>query len=188
MADESIFMGSTLRERFAAAIGESDETLKQQLKPLIAQEESPKEQRDEAWRFLTAVAGWVADALAAGGVTDSDRSEIRDAEAAFERAQHLDAQLWKLNKQPGQHDQLAFMVEAAKSAYYHGADLGPVQGGGLGSFREPGGAIAITPTVEPRSEDLQAIGSEAGEVLRRYGEFGLGQPAVEALALLRDQQ
>jgi hypothetical protein len=182
MDDVSLHQAPTIRDRFVAALTRDDETAAQRLAPLLDGPESLDQQRTEAWALLTASAHWVASALDAAGIPDSDETPITDSETAFQRAQHLDAQLWKLNQKPGRHDAIAFLVEAAKRAYYRGADLGPVPGGRLASFRAPGAEPNIPHTVEADPEDLRAIGSELGETLRRYGALGLGQSTGEALA------
>jgi hypothetical protein len=98
---------------------------------------------------------------------------VRDADAAFERAQHLDEQLWKLSQQRESNDGIALIVERVKQACYLGADLGPLIGGLLSS-------AGMTRQVEPDPAALQAIGSDAGDALRRLSELRLADPVEEA--------
>jgi hypothetical protein len=185
MRDEAIFEGATLRDRFVAAVARDDETVAQRLAPFEDSPEDLGSQRDEAWKLLTAGVHWAALALRSAGVEGTDAGRIGDSEQAFQRGQHLDAQLWKLSQLPGFHDGVALLVDAVKRACYHAAELGPIPGGRLGSFRTMHGEPNLTETVGIRPDDLRAIGSDLGEALRWYGELGLGRPVDAAVGVLR---
>jgi hypothetical protein len=185
MADESLFVGGTMRERFAAVLGRTDETAAQRLDPLLPGPEGLHEQREEAWDLLTHGVKWAAEALCSVGIEGTDESPIRDADAAFNRAQHLDGQMLTLGLRDGYRDEVALLVDSVKLACYHGADLGPLPGGRIGSFRAPGESPRAVTPIEPRTSDLQAIGAALGEALVRFGELGLGDPLLIVLSLLR---
>lgn len=180
MAVDHLFQGATVRDRFVSAVARNDETAAQRLMSSLPGPEDPHAQRDEAWEFLSAGARWAADALESVGITGTDASPIRDSDTAFERAQHLDRQLWQLGQRPGFHDAVALLVESMKHACYRGAELGPIPGGRLGSFNSP----RIVESIEPYPEDLQAIGSGSGEALHWYAELGLGDVTDEAMSVL----
>lgn len=184
MADESLFQGGTLRERFIAAASRDDEMIAQRLEPLLEGPTDPRAQRDEAWRLLSAGGVWAARALSSVGVEGTEERPIGDSDAAFERAQHLDSQLWKLGQQTGFNDAVALLVESVKQACYHGADLGPHVGGLISTPRAPGGQVPIAREREPDTTDLQAIGSDLGDALRRLSERNLGDTVQEATAVL----
>lgn len=138
----------------------------------------PRAQRDDAWKLLSAGTRWAGAALDSVGIARTSTTPIRDSETAFQRAQHLDRQLWKLSQQSGFHDREALLVESVKRACYRGAELGPIPGGRLA-------ASGVVNSVDPHPEDLQAIGSELGEALRRFAELDLGDPVQEAITALR---
>lgn len=184
MAVESLFQGATVRDRFVAAVARNDETVAQRLMPSLPGPEDPHDQRDEAWGLLSASAHWAAEALASVGITGTDASPIRDSDTAFERAQHLDRQLWQLSQRPGFSDAVALLVESVKRACYRGAELGPFPGGRLGSIVAPGDSPRIVEPVEPSLDDLRAIGSDLGDALSWYGKLGLGDAIDEAMGVL----
>ncbi|MGH2880907.1 MAG: hypothetical protein ACRDK4_15025 [Solirubrobacteraceae bacterium] len=183
MVDDSLFLGGTMRDRFLAVVAHDNETAAQRLAQLADGPEDLGEQRDEAWRLLSEGARWAAQALNSVGITGTDDTPIGDADAAFNRAQHLDEQLFKLG-QIGRHDRVALLVDAVKRACYHGADLGPLPGGRLGSFRAPGERPSVVVGIEPHSADLQDVGGALGEALLRVGELHLGNPVDIADAAL----
>jgi hypothetical protein len=180
MADENLYLGPTVLDRFVAATSRDDENEAQRLAQLAPGPEDLDIQRAEAWSLLSAGNGWAARALDSVGISDTNDRPVHDPEAAFERAQHLDQQLWKLNQESGSHDAVALLVERVKQACYLGAELGPVVGGLISSFRQSGSEPAVSATREPDPKDLQAIGSELGEALRRLGELELADPIKEA--------
>lgn len=184
MAVENLFQGATVRDRFVSAVARNDETAAQRLTSSLPGPEDPHAQRDEAWELLSADVQWAAEALKSVGITGTDASPIRDSDTAFERAQHLDRQLWQLGQRPGFHDAVALLVESVKRACYRGAELGPIPGGRRGSFVAPGDSPRIVEPVEPDLEDLRGIGSDSGEALRWYAELGLGDAADEAIGVL----
>lgn len=150
------------------------------LEPLLhGQDEDPIAQREEAWTGLSVAIHWAAKALKAVGVDGTDTTPIHDSETAFSRAQHLEGQLFALSQIPGFHDRHALLVDAVKRACYAAAELGPIQGGRLGSVRRPTSSALIVPTVAPREADLQEVGSELGEALYRLNELDLGDIATE---------
>ena len=118
-----------------AAIGRDDENLAQRLASLAPGPENLDLQRDEAWTLLSAGTEWAARALNFGGVPGTNQQPIRDSDEAFERAQHLDGQLWKLSQQGAANDAVALVVEKVKQACYAGADLGPLVGGLISRVR-----------------------------------------------------
>jgi hypothetical protein len=177
MADEGIYLGATLRDRFLAAVTPGRETAAQRLTPVAEDAEDLRQQREEAWRLLSEGARWAAKALASVGVDGTDERPIRDPDAAFDRAQHLDVQLLKLSQLDQYHDAVALLVDAVKRACYHGADLGPQLGGRPSSFRRPGEEIKVGPReIEPNLTDLQELGNALGEALARLGSLHLGNP------------
>jgi hypothetical protein len=184
MADESLYLGGTIRDRFLAVVAHNHETAAQRLAPLADGPEDLRDQREEAWRLLSDGVRWAGQALRSVGVEGTDETPIRDAESAFNRAQHLDVQLLKLSQLEGYNDAVALLVDSIKQACYHGADLGPLPGGRLGSFRAPGEELKAVPAIEPHSTDLQAIGVALGEALLRLGELRLGDPIEIATANL----
>jgi hypothetical protein len=188
MAVESLFQGATLRDRFVAAVARDDETAAHLLTPTAGGPEDPNAQRNDAWKLLTAGARWAGAALDSIGLTGTSTAPIRDSEAAFQRAQHLDRKLWELSQQGGFHDREALLVESVKRACYRGADLGPIPGGRLASLKSPGGPPRVILPVDAHPEDLQAIGSDLGEALRRLADLGLGDPVQEAIAALGENQ
>lgn len=183
MADESLFLGGTIRDRFLAVVTRHDETGAQRLAGLADGPEDLHEQREEAWNLLSEGVRWAGQALRSVGITDTDDAPIRDADAAFNRAQHLDSQLLKLG-QRGRHDRVALLVDSVKRACYHGANLGPLLGGRIGSIRASGEDLKASSTVEPHSADLQDVGGMLGEALLRLGELHLGDPIEIADAAL----
>jgi hypothetical protein len=184
MADESLYMGGTIRERFIAAVTRYDETAAQRLEPLVDGPDDLRRQREEAWDLLSEGARWAARALTSVGVDGTDASPIRDADTAFNRAQHLDVQLLKLSQLDRYNDAVALLVDSVKRACYHGADLGPLPGGRLASFRAPGEDLKAAPEMEPHATDLQAIGGDLGEALLRLNELHLGDPVDIASGIL----
>lgn len=82
----------------------------------------------------------------------------------------------------------ARLVDAVKQACYVAAELGPIQGGRLGSFRQPADGTAIVPEVAPQEVDLQDVGSQLGEALYRLNELGLGDIVTEASKALTTQK
>ena len=191
MAAESLFEGATIRDRFVAAVSQDDEALARHLMRVVEDlpdVEDLDAQREEAWALLTAGAGWAARAFDSVDVPGTSTAPISDSEAAFDRAQHLDSQLWALSQQSGFHDRVALLVDAVKRACYRGADLGPIPGGRLGSFAAPGSRPNLVEEIEPDPEDLRAIGSDLGEALRLFGRLELGDPIKEAEAALRSRQ
>jgi len=184
MPDESLYLGGTIRERFLAVLARGDETVAQRLEPLVDGPEDLRRQREEAWDLLSSGARWAAKALSSVGVDGTDESPIRDADAGFNRAQHLDVQLLKLSQLDRHNDAVALLVDSVKRACYHGADLGPLPGGRLASFRAPGEELKAVAEIEPHETDLQAIGSELGEALLRLNELRLGDPVDIANAIL----
>lgn len=176
--------GATVRDRFVAAVARGEELAAQRLAPTLPGSEDLHAQRDEAWDLLSAGVHWAADALKSVDIANTDTSSIRDSDAAFRRAQHLDGQLWQLGQRPGFHDAVALLVESMKRACYRGAELGPIPGGRLARVVAPGQLPHIVHPVEPDPEDLRAIGSDSGEALHRYAELGLGDAIEEAMGLL----
>jgi hypothetical protein len=177
MADESLYLGGTIRGRFIAAVTQHDETAAQRLDPLIDGPEDLRSQREEAWDLLSEGAKWAAKALTSVGVDGTDASPIRDADAAFNRAQHLDEQLLKLSQLDRYNDAVALLVDSVKQACYHGADLGPERGGRISSVRASGEELNVSSEeIAPHPMDLQAIGGALGEALRRLGDLRLGHP------------
>src|SRR5438132_819787 len=92
MSDGGLFLGGTIRGRFIAAVTRQDETAAQRLEPLVDGPDDLPAQREEAWDLLSESAKWAATALASVGVDGTDASPVRDADVAFNRAQHLDVQ------------------------------------------------------------------------------------------------
>jgi hypothetical protein len=182
MADEAVFQDATLLDRFVAAISRDDESAAQRLAGLAPGPENLGLQRDEAWTLLSAGTEWAARALESAGVPGTNDQPIRDSDEAFERAQHLDGQLWKLSQQGTANDAVALVVEKVKQACYAGADLGPLVGGLIAGIRT-GTASGASVEREPNPADLQAIGSELGDALRRLGELRLVDPVQEAVDL-----
>lgn len=180
MTDQSLYLDGTVLDRFVAATSRDDENVAQRLSSLAPGPEDLAAQRDEAWALLTAAGKWAARALNSVGVAQTSEEPIADADAAFERAQHLDTQLWKLNQQAGRHDAVALLVEKVKHACYLGADLGPMVGGLISSFRPSAAPPPVVFAREPNPADLQTIGSELGDALRRLGELRLADPVEEA--------
>jgi hypothetical protein len=185
MADESLYLGGTIRERFIAAVAQHDETVAQRLEPLVDGPEDLRRQREEAWDLLSEGVRWAAKALTSVAVDGTDASPIRDADAAFNRAQHLDEQLLKLSQLDRFNDAAALLVDSVKRACYRGADLGPLSAGRLGSLRAPGEDLKATAEIEPHATDLQAIGGELGEALLRLDELHLGDPVDIASGILQ---
>ncbi len=176
MAVEPIFYGGTLRDRFIAAATRQNETAAQRLNALADSEEGLGAQREDAWAVLSAGIQWAARALAFAGVTGTDETPIRDSEAAFGRAQHLERQLFALSQRPGFHDREALLVDSIKNACYAAAELGPIQGGRLATV----GSTSVVGQIEPRLTDLQQIGGDVGDALQRLDELGLGDIVTEA--------
>lgn len=171
MTVEDLFHGATLRDRFVAAATRDDETSAQRLAPLLDERDDLTAQRNDAWALLSTGVGWAARALTSAGVNGTDRTPVGDSETAFQRAQHLEQQLFTLSEMPGFHDREALLVDAVKRACYAAAELGPLQGGRLAAFsRGP----AVVREVAPAPADLQEVGSDLGEALRRLAELGLG--------------
>ncbi len=171
MTVEGIFLGATLRDRFVAAAARDDETAAQRLAPLTDERDDLTAQRNDAWALLSTGVEWAARALTSAGVNGTDQTPIGDSDTAFQRAQHLEQQLFTLSQVPGFHDREALLVDAIKRACYAAAELGPLQGGRLAAFsRGP----AVVREVTPAPADLQEVGSDIGEALRRLAEVGLG--------------
>jgi hypothetical protein len=181
MVDASLYLDATLLDRFVAAASRDDENAAQRLAPIAPGPEALGAQRDEAWTLLTAASGWAAVALDSAGIGGTNSTPVRDPDAAFERAQHLDEQLWKLSQQPGSQDAVALLVEKVKQACYVGADLGPIVGGLISNLRTTS-QPDLRP-VEPNPRDLQAIGSDVGDALRRLGDLRLADPIQEVQQL-----
>jgi hypothetical protein len=179
MADESLYQGATLLDRFVAAIGRDDENAAQALSEVAPGPEDLDLQRDEAWTLLSAASTWAARALESAGIAGTNDQPVRDSDAAFERAQHLDGQLWKLSQQGGSYDAVALLVERVKHALYLGADLGPLVGGLISTVQSGTQPRGVVVDREPDPADLQAIGSELGDALRRLGELSLADPIAE---------
>jgi hypothetical protein len=181
MAVEPIFYGGTLRGRLIAAATRDDMTATARLDALLSREdEDVFAQREEAWTALSVGVEWAARALDWVGVGGTDTTQIRDSEAAFARGQHLNGQLFKLSQLQGRHDRPALLVDAVKQACYAAAELGPIQGGRLGSFRRATGRSIVVAEVAPQETDLQELGSQLGEALYRLNELGLGDIVTEA--------
>jgi hypothetical protein len=179
--DEQIYLHGTLRERFVAAAARDDETVAQRLQPLIESDEPPVQQREDAWRLLSAGIQWAARALSAAGLSDITVAPVRDSEAAFAHAQRLEQQLFALSQlRDRSHDREALVVDAVKRACYAGAELGPVPGGRLAI---PG---SIVNTVAPSEEYLQEVGSDLGEALRRLNGLALADVVEETTKALAD--
>jgi hypothetical protein len=184
MAVEEIFLGATLRDRLIAAAAQNDETAAQRLTPFVDGPDDLAAQRDDAWALLSTGVQWASRALESAGVTGTDLTPIHDSEAAFQRAQHLESQLFALSEAPGFHDREALLVDSIKRACYAAAELGPIQGGRLAAFsRGP----SIVRQVEPAPTDLQEVGSDLGEALRRLNELGLGDIVTEVSKALSSQ-
>lgn len=176
MTVEEIFLGATLRDRFVAAAARDDETAAQRLGPLAGAPDDLAAQRNDAWALLSTGVEWAARTLESAGVAGTDQAPIRDSETAFQRAQHLEQQLFTLSQVPGFHDREALLVDAVKRACYAAAELGPVQGGRLAAFsRGP----AVVREVEPAPADLQEVGSDLGDALRHFAELGLGDVVTD---------
>jgi hypothetical protein len=180
MVVESLFTGATIRDRFVAGASRDDETTAQRLAACLPGDDNLEDQRDEAWRLLSAGGSWAAEALETAGVDGTNASAIRDSDAAFDRGQHLDRQLWHLSQVAGYHDAVALLVDAVKRACYRAAELGPIRGGRLASF----GPGHIVEDVAPDPHDLQAIGTDLGEALRWYAQISHRDPAEVALRAL----
>lgn len=176
----SIFLGATLRDRFLAAATSRDETAAQRLTGFAEGPQNLRAQREEAWALLSRGASWAALALEAGGVTGTEVGPIGSSDAAFERAQHFEGQLFALSQIPGFHDREAMVVDAVKQACYAGAELGPIKGGRLAAF---GGGHVVEES-EPTEHDLQEIGSKLGEALHWLEELGLRNVVEEASEVL----
>lgn len=184
MTVESLFVAATLRDRFVAAVARDDEANAQRLTPLTPGPEDLEGQRREAWELLSAGTRWAARALDFAGVAGTDDTPICDSEAAFDRAQHLESQLWQLSQTQGFHDGVALLVDSVKQACYTGADLGPTLGGRLGAFSSPAGQLSVVEEVAPDPTDLQDVGNSLGVALRRLGELRLADSVSEAVAVL----
>jgi hypothetical protein len=181
MTIDGIFLGATLRDRFVAAAARDDETAAHRLAPLTDERDDVTAQRNDAWALLSTGAEWAARALRAAGVNDTDQTPVTDSETAFQRAQHLEQQLFTLSQMPGFHDREALLVDAVKRACYAAAELGPIQGGRLAAFsRGP----AVVREVAPAPVDLQEVGSEMGEALHRLAELGLGDVVKDGFQAL----
>jgi hypothetical protein len=179
VVDEQIYLHATLRERFVAAAAQDDETVAQRLQPFIEQPESPVQQREDAWRLLSAGAQWAARVLLAAGLANVAASPIGDSETAFAQAQRLEQQLFELGQLGNRsHDREALVVDAVKRACYAGAELGPIPGGRLAV---PG---SIVTQIAPSEEHLQEVGSDLGEALRRLNSLNLGDLFEEAKVAL----
>ncbi len=177
--DEQIYLHATLRERFVAAAARDDEAVAQRLQPQIDDDEPPVQQREDAWRLLSAGVQWAARALSAAGLPDVTVAPVGDSEAAFAQAQRLEQQLFVLSQlRDRSHDQEALVVDAVKRACYAGAELGPVPGGRLAV---PG---SVVNTVAPDEADLQEVGSDLGEALRRLNALGLADVLDETTKAL----
>jgi hypothetical protein len=182
--DESLYLGGTIRDRFLAVVAQGGgETAAQRLGSLTEGPEGLHEQREEAWRLLSEGVKWAAKALSSVGIDGTDETFVRDADGAFNLAQHLDAQLLRLSQLGTYNDAVALLVDSVKQACYHAADLGPLPGGRLGSFRAPGEELKAIPSIEPHETDLQAVGGALGEALVRLGERHLGDPVEIASAI-----
>ncbi len=154
-----------------AAATRDDETPAERLAPLTDEPDDLTAQRNDAWALLSTGVGWAARALTSAGVNGTDQTPMSDSETAFQRAQRLEQQLFTLSQVPGFHDREALLVDAIKRACYAAAELGPLQGGRLAAFsRGP----AVVREVTPAPADLQEVGSDLGEALRRLAELGLG--------------
>jgi hypothetical protein len=166
--DEQIHLHATLLERFVAAAARDDEAVAQRLQPFIDEDEPPVQQREDAWRLLSAGVQWAARALSAAGLSDTTVTPVGDSEAAFAQAQRLEQQLFALSQlRDRSHDREALVVDAVKRACYDGAELGPIPGGRLAI---PGSTVD---TVAPSEEYLQEVGSDLGEALRRLNGLAL---------------
>jgi hypothetical protein len=183
MINERVDLDATIRDRFLETVARRGRDLARELEPLAEAGESLDDQREDAWRLLSEGVKWAAMALDSVGVNGTDISPIGDSEAAFDRGQHLDAQVFKLSQLPQRNDRVALLVDAVKQACYSGADLGPLRGGGIGTFKAPDKESTIAPTVQPQSEDLQAVGDALGEALLRLGDLHLGDPAKIASSI-----
>jgi hypothetical protein len=183
MINERIDPGATVSDRFLATVAHRDRELAHELEPLVGVGESLDDQREDAWRLLSEGVKWAAKALDSVGVRGTDTSPIGDSEAAFNRGQHLDAQVFKLSQLPQRNDRVALLVDAVKQACYSGANLGPLLGGGISAVRTLDEEPAVSPPVQPQSADLQAIGDAIGEALLRLGELRLGDPAKIAISV-----
>lgn len=185
MPDESLYLDGTLRDCFLAAVARgSGATAAQRLDALGDGPEDLHEQREEARRLLSEGGKWAAKALSSAGIDETAEIAVRDAEDAFNLAQHLDAQLLRLSQLERYNDVVALLVDSVKRACYHTADLGPTLGGRFGSPRAPGEGAKTAPQIEPHAADLQAVGSALGEALLRFGELRLGDPVEIAIAIL----
>jgi hypothetical protein len=177
MADEEIFTGATVRDRFVAAATQQNESAAQRLAGLLDGDEDLNVQREDAWSLITAGSRWAALALDSAGVSGTKTMPIRDSEGAFELGQYLEGQLFALSQLPGFHDGEAGLVDAVKRAAYAAAELGPIPGGRLAAF---GRGPNVVHEVTAAPADLQEVGSDAGEALRRLEDLGLGNVVAEA--------
>jgi hypothetical protein len=66
-------------------------------------------QRTRLVPTLSAASRWAAVSLDSAGIGATDNTPVRDPDAAFERAQHLDQQLWTLSQEPGSHGAVALL-------------------------------------------------------------------------------
>ena len=96
MAIDPIFYGGTLRDRFVATATRDDQAAAQRLSSLVDGHDDLAAQREDAWSVLSTAIRWAARALEHAGVSGTDDTPIRDSEAAFARAQHLERQLFAL--------------------------------------------------------------------------------------------
>jgi hypothetical protein len=174
MAIDPISYGATLRDRFVAAATRDDQAAAQRLSSLVDGHDGLAAQREDAWSVLSTAIRWAARALEHAGVSGTDDTPIRDSEAAFARAQHLERQLFALSQLPDYHDREALLVDSIQHACYAAAELGPIQGGRLSAVGR------IAQPVQPAPADLQEIGNDAGEALYRLDELGLGDIVTEA--------
>jgi hypothetical protein len=177
--DEQIYLHATLRERFIAAAARDDEAAAQRLQPLLQDDELPVQQREDAWRLLSAGVHWAARALSAAGLPNFTVIPVVDSETAFAEAQRLEQQFFALSQlRDSSHDQEALVVDAVKRACYSGAELGPIPGGRLAV---PGSTVN---TVAPSEEYLQEVGSDLGEALRRLNGLALADVVEETTKAL----
>jgi hypothetical protein len=181
MAVEPLFYGGALGGRLVAVAARDDMTAVARLGALLDREdEDVFAQREGAWTAISVGVQWAARALDSVGVQGTDTNPVRDSEAAFDRGQHLDSQVFKLSQLQGRHDRPALLVDAVKLACYAAAELGPIQGGRLAAVRRPADGPAVVQAVAPQETDLLEVGGQLGEALYRLNELGLGDIVTEA--------
>ena len=183
MADEALYLDGTLLDRFVAAIGRGDENLAQRLASLAPGPENLDLQRDEAWTLLSAGTLWAAARAELGrGCSDQSaaaprlRRSLRRARrpsmvscgnsVSRARRMMLSHSSWRRSSR------LATRAPtSARSSAVSSHACGPRPPTGISVGREPNPA------------DLQAIGSELGDALRRLGELRLADPIQEVEGL-----